>query len=801
MAVWRDAVLTKQGLALQAKLMAGVPLVLTKAVTGSGKVAVPELENQTGVTGREHEAEMEPATVLGETVKLPVFLTNAAVTETDTVYQVGIYANDPDAGEILYYIIQNETGVTVPSPSEEKNYTISWEIEIGYGNATEVEIMVDDSNWITYSTALSLFLEKTQFESDWAKLRQLLEDSQTMTLTGEDDPTGVIQGKVGQFYLNTTTGSLFVCQSVEADAYIWKNVGKKPIFPEILVTAPAGTEISCSNGEETFTATSTGMAAFTVEQYSDWVLEASLSGKTVRKEVSVCAIKQYQVIVSFFSADLTVTAAPGAVVTALGDTEAFTGVCGEDGVCTIAVETPGKYTVTAIKDGASSTAVAVDIVSEAQYTAEVKFITLEVTASAATALQVTNGNRVLTGTGTTLFYLPDTGIWTVTAMLSGEMDSKSVPVQFYQKYTTANFFAQIFGVVWNYGEPSSALTRLTKENDPHGFVTVNITKEPQAATDTAIGSSPFDNYMPWQGMTEYNIVDNEVKYASGDLGFSRRAHDTVVKIPEYYYCILDDAEHEQRYFYVADKPAEGFMKHPGSNRYIGKYNCDMSYCSKRDTDVAVNRNWGTVHQTIMAKGDNWFAFDIAAWNAVQLLYLVEFADFNSRTKVGRGNAGGSRGSLQKNGLSDSMRYHTGTITPESNVFAMQYRWIENLWGNASEWIYGIYYTGTDLHINLDLEHYIDRVYQNHYRAGWVMPNADGYMKALGYDKKMPWLLFHSAVGGSSSTYITDNATKSPGVICAGGSYDSSSSIGLFAIDTGKNVGSRLMYCPEGNSYA
>lgn len=66
----------------------------------------------------------------------------------------------------------------------------------------------------------------------------------------------------------------------------------------------------------------------------------------------------------------------------------------------------------------------------------------------------------------------------------------------------------IFGVVWDYANSATSLTRLTAASDPNGYVTVDITEEPNAALGTGTGSSPFDSFMPWAGMEEYNIINS-----------------------------------------------------------------------------------------------------------------------------------------------------------------------------------------------------------------------------------------------------------------------------------------------------
>lgn len=99
----------------------------------------------------------------------------------------------------------------------------------------------------------------------------------------------------------------------------------------------------------------------------------------------------------------------------------------------------------------------------------------------------------------------------------------------------------VFGVSWDSSQPSTALTRLTKANDPNKLVTVDITTEPVPAVGTGSGSSPFDNYMPWMGMEEYNIINTSGKVLNkkGESGFTRTniSVPVMVKIPEFYYKI------------------------------------------------------------------------------------------------------------------------------------------------------------------------------------------------------------------------------------------------------------------------
>lgn len=360
----------------------------------------------------------------------------------------------------------------------------------------------------------------------------------------------------------------------------------------------------------------------------------------------------------------------------------------------------------------------------------------------------------------------------------------------------------VFGVCWDYGNSSTALSRLTKSNDPNKVVTANITTEPSAAVGTASGSSPFDNYAPWKNMDEYNIVDNAVKYRKGETGFSRTDYDTMVYIPEYWYKIVDDATNSKRYFYVSDRATDGFGKHPGSGKYVGRYNTISGYASKSGVAPLVSITRAAARTGSRGKGDKWSQYDYASWCAVWLLYLVEFADWDSQKKIGRGYVDGNTSAINSGGT-DSMVYHTGRAAGTDGKTAVQYRHIENPYGNIYEWIDGINFSDGTVYVCLNPASYADDTATNYTNIGSKI-QSDGYITAIGVASAMPWAFYPTAVGGSDTTYIPDYAYRYSGwrVLRVGGNWGNRGDAGLFYFDAlaaslakGSYVGVRLLFHP------
>ena len=107
---------TNKGLALTAKTAAGACLRVTRVVGGSGHitdvpkaVALPEIR-QTLTVGE--------ARCTGNTAVLPVTLAAVGQRSTYTLAELGVYAEAPDEGEILYCVYRLDEPVTIQAGSD-----------------------------------------------------------------------------------------------------------------------------------------------------------------------------------------------------------------------------------------------------------------------------------------------------------------------------------------------------------------------------------------------------------------------------------------------------------------------------------------------------------------------------------------------------------------------------------------------------------------------------------------------------------------------------------------------------------
>lgn len=380
----------------------------------------------------------------------------------------------------------------------------------------------------------------------------------------------------------------------------------------------------------------------------------------------------------------------------------------------------------------------------------------------------------------------------------------------YSRKVTVESLTSVFGVSWDSSNPSTALTRLTKANDPNKLVTVDITTEPVPAVGTGSGSSPFDNYMPWMGMEEYNIINTSGKVLNkkGESGFTRTniSVPVMVKIPEFYYKI-ERVGSIFRY-YVADGPVDGLSLHPGSgDNYLGRYEAGeassgtmgLILASYSGTTPSVSKTRSTFRDYARNMASGFQLRDIAAWCAYDLLYLVEYADWDSQKKIGQGLS--NNPSVNKTGLTDAMVYHTGRAHSGDNA-AVQYRGVENPWGNVREWVDGINFQNRTAYICTDPTKYADDTTANYTSTGVTLSSTTGWIKGLGLSTDFPWAYLPNEPGGSSTTYIPDYMYSGGGwrVLNVGGSYSKRLNGGQFYFDASNtssdknsDLGARLQF--------
>ena len=346
-------------------------------------------------------------------------------------------------------------------------------------------------------------------------------------------------------------------------------------------------------------------------------------------------------------------------------------------------------------------------------------------------------------------------------------------------------FVHIYGVEWD----GTSTTLWSRTDDAAGFVNPS----PAVSSGSGSGSSPFDNLLPWSGM---------VKETDSTAG-------VLVKIPKFWYKWTTNGSKLK--LQIADMAADGFSVSPahmdrgdGSGErdyvYIGRYHCASGYKSTTGVAQQVSITRSAARTGIHNLGSTYWQMDYAMRVTIWMLYLVEFADWNSQKVIGYGCSAG--GSKVNNGQTDSMGYHTGTTAASRTTYGYtQYRYIEGLWDNVYDWMDGCYYNGSGLNIIVNPANFSDS--SNGTVAG-SMPSG-GYPNAMKIStvSGLGWVLMPSSTGGSDSTYVPDywNFYSSNPCLYVGGNYSQNLNHGLFCVyyygtsDSNAGIGCRLQKLP------
>ncbi len=222
-------------------------------------------------------------------------------------------------------------------------------------------------------------------------------------------------------------------------------------FPTLAVTVPAGSLVTVSKDSYSYQQIATnGSAPFVLPVLGQWTVKAELGEQEATRTVDVDNLGQtYELTVSYFSATLNVTAPTGATVTATSGLNSVSGTVTSGTTVALTIPVAGTYSVVATFENANSQAASVAVEEDGEtYSAEPAFCTLTVTVDAGSQVQAQNGSTTLTKTsnGTALFYLPNTGTWTVTASLSGQQASDSIECAAYQGYNlTLSYISATLG--------------------------------------------------------------------------------------------------------------------------------------------------------------------------------------------------------------------------------------------------------------------------------------------------------------------------------------------------------------------
>lgn len=148
---WSGGILTTQGQALQAKVDAGqTTLNFTKMKLGSGVLANGQnLQSLTDLIAPQQNVPISGISVSGNITTLTGVITNSGLATGYQVRELGVFAQDPAAGEILYSITIDSMPDFLPPEGGATAVSQEFNYHIAVSNAANVSATISTSGLVT----------------------------------------------------------------------------------------------------------------------------------------------------------------------------------------------------------------------------------------------------------------------------------------------------------------------------------------------------------------------------------------------------------------------------------------------------------------------------------------------------------------------------------------------------------------------------------------------------------------------------------------------------------------------------
>ena len=351
----------------------------------------------------------------------------------------------------------------------------------------------------------------------------------------------------------------------------------------------------------------------------------------------------------------------------------------------------------------------------------------------------------------------------------------------------------------------------------------------------------FDNIYPWNEIKSYNYNANTRKvtawYGEANFKFDGSNGEVLTYIPGFYYKreVVDGIEYQ----YISKYEQEGYSySEPFS---VGRYKISGG----KDANHTVNTSNGSSNSKVELMlndggGSNVFKarsisgiypsasatisvfresasklgtdFSILDYHyyVLQMLYLIEYADYDSQAKLGKGVTENYKGNNYYGAIimggTDSLGMRSGCLVNDGK-HSMIYRGIEDIYGNTADFLDGINIKDYQVYINYDFTTYWSDTFDGNYKElGYVNANSGGWITKLGYDSNNSLIGLPTEVDTTNTNQFTPSGIKdtyygSSGdkILSVGGTSYISSDAGLWFSDAeygsvrgNADIGSRLI---------
>lgn len=323
-----------------------------------------------------------------------------------------------------------------------------------------------------------------------------------------------------------------------------------------------------------------------------------------------------------------------------------------------------------------------------------------------------------------------------------------------------------------------------------------------ATKDGTEVQNDFDNIAPWSGITSYNYdtVGRKITALFGEPNYDPTGVNgqVLTGIPNFYWRIWEDETY--RYYSITKEKVNNYIF--ASNFSLGRYTNSGSASgvySRSGYAPFVNYN---INQAISYCKNVGTGFDCLDYHIflIQLLYIVEYANYNSQEVLGQGNVNNTQ-PLTSGGC-DALGMRSGCLVNDGK-HSVIYRGLEDIFGNVWQFIAGINIKDRVTYISYNSGDYTADKFDGSYKAlGYTNAASNGWIKALGYNNNNPLIILPIAISDDASSYMRDYYWQDAGnrIVRFGGAWGSGGRGGLWCWHLGSMAswtsgdgGSRLLF--------
>lgn len=504
-----------------------------------------------------------------------------------------------------------------------------------------------------------------------------------------------------------------------------------------------------------------------------------------------------------------ITTIAGASVKLSNQSNTYTAIANSSGIAEFTGVAVGTYTVTATIDEAESDSTTITV---SDFTAtEDSFATLTLSASDNTTITLTDGTttKTLDYTGTPIVQYVSLGTWDISCIIDDTLITRTVSVS---TYTNQD-------ITLSPPIPSVAVTR-----------------EVDFVNNISTLDGNVNTLNVYSNMKRCNVADDgTINAYDGDLTYTEDGSNgqVMVKVNKFYYKLdvsqtgdLDGVNIRKGRWSISDTPDTGFKLHPaflaadgvteldyflyGAFEAVGQDSNGDYSTSYNTTEYKLGSVGGNTYGPTVSlkratartmatnRGTGWYSAGVKQTMALQMLFAVEYG-FNSQKTLGWGIVSASAAS------------NTGTTTGSvssgdmvGKTTAVNWRGIENFWGNVFNWIDGLNINDRTPYV-CNTYTFVDDTSTGYTQIAFALLSSNAFISALGYDTNNDWIMLPSeATNATADSAIGDYVYSSSGwrVAPLGGYYSSDSNAGAlcwycnYRYSSADNViGARVMYLP------